>query len=466
MIYWVLIGITFIFFLYIALKSRTKNLIEHEGRTNSIELLRLVSTLLASTIGGGIIFALIKFGQLSGIIGLSISFVYCMSFIIIGFLSPHIRNACFQMQGEGSESNIDNFSITNALASKFNKVVWSIISAIYVCIYIGFLAGQYVALATIAKSMGLNLDINTMIITCSFFVFLLVSIGGYKAVVHSDVFQLIATVIIILSGLILIYCNGFPSLSSMPKQYWDPFADQSLSSLFVWLSIFILPTLLLRIDHWQRIVTAKNDNIAKYGYFIAGILLLLVFLMLMLVGAYSKLEGYSNPFLIFNKVLINGDLNIVLGRFLYGGILVGFLAALISSADTIINSCVGFITKTLRSWKVIKTNNYLWAIGFYAIVSFCATIMALIKPEIVPLITESFKAVCIFLPSLSVGIILKKPSNFATTLSLISGVIAYLIVWLTWQQQGHWSYLISFFVATITLILGYHIEITKQKSSA
>ena len=84
-----IIGI-FAVFLVLAYIDRTNKLQDHEGKSNSVSYWRLVSTLLATAIGGGLIFGLISFGRSSGSIGVLLGVVYCVSFIALGLLSPYV----------------------------------------------------------------------------------------------------------------------------------------------------------------------------------------------------------------------------------------------------------------------------------------------------------------------------------------------------------------------------------------
>ena len=85
MTYKIIIAIALVFLIIRALKERTTDLNLHLGKPNSVGLIPLMSTLLATAIGGGLIFGLIQFGSSSGIIGILLAIVYCLSFIGLGF---------------------------------------------------------------------------------------------------------------------------------------------------------------------------------------------------------------------------------------------------------------------------------------------------------------------------------------------------------------------------------------------
>ncbi len=81
----------FVVFLILAYLERTNILQDHEGTPNSVGFWKLLSTLLATAVGGGLILGLIGFGQAYGSIGVLLAVVYCISFVVLGLLSRHIR---------------------------------------------------------------------------------------------------------------------------------------------------------------------------------------------------------------------------------------------------------------------------------------------------------------------------------------------------------------------------------------
>jgi len=451
MIYIVIICILFFIFLYRSLLVRNSELKLHEGEANSVGYLELVATLLATAIGGGLIFGLIQFGQTSGITGLLLAVVYCISFISIGFLAPSIRKACVEMQKNGIISEHENLSLTLLLARKYNKFTWCLITLSYGLIYIGFLAAQYVAIAYIINGMSLNISFKLLIIVSAITILLYVSIAGYKAVLKSDVIQLIITSIIFIVGIALIFIHRSFSLEKLPDSYWDPFASPNTTSNFIWLAVFIFPSLLLRLDHWQRILTAKDNKTASKAYITSGLLLTLVFITLVAIGAAGTIEGNSAPFFLYIKYILS------VGGFwrelLFGIALAGFLCAVISSADTILNAGSSAIIQSLKAWNLIKTQKAYPIIIVSIIISICSIYFAIIEPNVVPLITEGFKIMTILLPAVIAAIIYKKPNDLASTSSVFVGLTGYLLIKFLWTEQGQWGYVIGFCLSVITIIV-------------
>lgn len=446
----------FALFLILSFFDRTLSLRDHEGVQDSVSFKKLFSTLLATAVGGGLIFGLIGFGQAYGSIGILLGVVYCASFVGLGLLSKQIRAFVQQMKHEGVIRNTDTASVSLILAKKYNKITWGIISLVYAVIYVGFLSAQYIAITKIISAMGLSFDENTLIIMSSLLVLLYVSIGGYGAVLRTDVLQIIIIGVLLVIGLILFFSQGIPDLSKLPSSYWDPFSNEQILSYFVWLSVFVLPSLLLRLDHWQRIVTAESDKVAKNAYIAAGGALLVIFMLLISVGAYATISGSSDPFWIYKSNLLNK--NSFTLSFVYGAALTAFLAAIISSADTILNAISAFLAQTGKAWRIVDNGSSWPAIFINAIITIFSLILALKVRSVVPLIVEGFKAVTVLLPAIVAALFFKRPSSIAATVSAGGGIITYLLIKALWDDASNWAYVISFTLATMSIILVYKFE--------
>lgn len=450
----------FAIFLLLAYQERTNKLQDHEGIPNSVGYLRLLSTLLATAVGGGLIFGLISFGQTYGSIGVLLGVVYCISFMGLGLLSRHIRSFVDRFK-EDVIVDEGAISIPYILAKKYSHITWGIISLIYAFIYIGFLSAQYIAITKIIVALGIGISQEFLIITSGILVLVYVSLGGFFAVLKTDVLQLIIIAMILCMGAGLFFSEGIPDISKLPHTYWDPFANEKIISYFVWLAIFVFPSLLLRLDHWQRIVTAKNDTVARRAYIVSGVLLLLVFLLLVMVGMYSAISGNPDPFWLYKKhLLVKGNFWL---SFLYGFAFMAFLAAIISSADTILNSISAFLSQTANAWGLIKTDKSLPAILTNIVVTAFSLGLALTIKEVVPLIVEGFKAVTILLPAIVAALIFKKPNSTAANVSLGGGLLTYLVVKILWRDVTNWAYVIAFLVSLVSILFAYKFENELEK---
>jgi len=374
--------------------------------------------------------------------------VYLGSFVAIGFLSPHIRRACRSMAEGASGSEGEALSVPGLLARKYGKVSWSLILLAYGIVYIGFLGAQYAAIALVLQAMGLTVGSVPVVIVSALAVFLYVSLAGFRAVVSSDIIQLSLTAVIFVVGLILVFLHGTPEFRSVAPVYWNPFLSKEMTSTFVWLAVFIFPTLLLRLDHWQRIVAAESDRTAFRAYVTAGGLLALVFGVLLWVGAGSI--GGESPFFLYREYLLGEG-----GwwrEIAYGLALCGFLAAIVSSADTILNSAASAISQAFRGWGLRGSERISTLIGISFALTGLSTVLAIAKPDVVTLITEGFKAMTILLPAVAAAILLRNPHRIAAGASVVGGFVAYILVVVMWGRAQQWAYVVGFVVALVCMV--------------
>ena len=70
-----MIVLLLLIFLGVAFCSRNSTRIQMEGEPNSIGTLQLISTLLATAVGGGLILGITEIGMQGGVIGAILGFV-------------------------------------------------------------------------------------------------------------------------------------------------------------------------------------------------------------------------------------------------------------------------------------------------------------------------------------------------------------------------------------------------------
>lgn len=458
----IIIAIALIVLIIRALIDRSSDLSTHLGKPNSVGLLQLISTLLATAIGGGLILGLIQFGATSGIIGVLLAIVYCLSFIGLGYFAKYIRKIGKNMQERGLIGPDQNVSFPLLLAKKYNEFTWGVIIFSYGIIYIGFLAAQFVAMSLLIMTLNIDLPSQWLIIISSITIFLYVSIGGFRSVLKTDIIQITAVIVILTIGVYLIIYKTPIDFALLEEDYWNPFLNKELTSHFVWLSFFVFPTLLLRLDHWQRIFTAKSDKVARNAYVISGFILIVVFCMLLLIGLSNKIEGSANLFYVYEiHLLTNGTL---LNEVLFGLAIVAFIFAIFSSADTVLNASSSAIVQSLQAWGISSSKDSKLIIIISLIITVLSTSLAILGPDVVSLITEGFKIMVILLPSVFAAIMMRKPDNHASSLGIISGFFVYLILKLL-TPIGPWAYILGFFTALIVQVLIVKLtKISKPKS--
>lgn len=145
-----------------------------------------------------------------------------------------------------------------------------------------------------AISMGLliqmlfGVPLNTAIILGVAFVLAYSLFGGFRAVVFSDIVQffVMCTAVVMIFVLSLNEFGTDYLFSNLPKKYFHPLSDFTLSQTLVW--GFIALSTLVDPNFYQRSFAAKNFSIAKKGILISTVIWILFDLCLTFGAMYAK----------------------------------------------------------------------------------------------------------------------------------------------------------------------------------
>jgi Na+/proline symporter/signal transduction histidine kinase len=169
------------------------------------------------------------------------------------------------------------------------------------------------------------------------------AVGGVRSVVLTDIFQFIITIVVLpLSlGLGILQMGGFENIiASLPSSHLQ-----------------IIPT---KIEHWniflvwsfsgmssiavQRMLMAKTPKMAKKSLYLSTSISVLVFTSVGIIGLITKIiQPDVNPNLAFFAFT-----NSVMPEGLKGVMVAGFLAIIMSTADSILNTAsVAFVNDVL-----------------------------------------------------------------------------------------------------------------------
>jgi Na+/proline symporter len=209
------------------------------------------------------------------------------------------------------------------------------------------------------------------------------------------------------------------------------------------LPLFLSPSVVVRMDIWQRLLAAKNEKTAKQMSLFSGLGMLPFYIIFPLVGMAVRV--------VIGGGLAPKDVTYIFverhtGSFLLGFAVVGLLSALMSSGDSFLNLIsISFVNDFIKSKK---TSSYKkkFQIRLYTILfGFIALVMALIFPKIVDLMVVGIGTIVIFVPA----------TIFALTHNNVLG----------YNKIAFWSILCGFLVNIIFFVGGFLIEILDPKSS-
>ncbi|RLD53545.1 MAG: hypothetical protein DRJ05_16265, partial [Bacteroidetes bacterium] len=322
-------------------------------------------------------------------------------------------------------------------------------------------------------------------------------IAGMSGVIITDMIQFIIIIFMIVAIFIPgIYADteGLSRLTELP--------DNMLNGTFygwvflIALPLFLSPSVLIRMDLWQRILAAKDGKTAKRVSIISGLGMLPFYIIFPLVGmtlrivlgdslnandvTYLFLERHSDIGVKFLSALdvTNVFLNAHMKEFILGFVVVGLMSALMSSGDSFLNLVSISAVRDFAGWRkksslTDKKQIYKQIRIATIIFGFIALGMALVLPKIVDLMVVGIATIVIFVPITFLALIKDDVYKYrkAAIYSILSGFVVNLVffVWGTIapdQMEAKSSFIPAFIVASLVLLVGVRFWKTDKQDGS
>ncbi len=259
--------------------------------------------------------------------------------IIIAMISGKIKNIPAMTQPELMEIRYDPMiRAPVAIAVAIMMILFSVTDFIGFKLVLGTFFGidPFFAVAIMAVSVALY-----------------VSVGGFRAVVWTDVLQYI-----LLAGLALYAAtlaldltaakdiSIFAASSQLGTDWWNPFLLGGLMGALIFL-VALLPGWVAEQDPWQKIWAARDKRSAKRGLLIGGALLALVYTCCFVTAIglsvlYPRPAGEVEAEMLYLRLISDNVPPALLAL-----LSIGFAAASMSCTDTFATSAASCISRDL-----------------------------------------------------------------------------------------------------------------------
>lgn len=470
-VFWLAIYLLLIAYLTIR-HVKIKNVEGYLVNNRNTKTLPLVFTTLATFVGGGTSIGLMAIGYESGFAAVGIGIAYVIGFFILSKFAGKIRQTGFENKIYSFPQFLNQKYIEDP-NSKFAGIFAASVSGINIFIFFFLLSAQFVGMASLLKfSFGINYELAA-IISC-LVVIIYTAIAGLSGVIITDMLQFIAILIMIVLIFIpgiLADTNNLKSLSELPTNLLN-------GSYYGWafiiaLPLFLAPSVLVRLDIWQRVLAAKDQKTAKKMSIYSGLGMLPFYIIFPLVGMAIRLV-ISEP--IDPKDVTYLFIDRHTNSFILGFAVIGLLSALMSSGDSYLNlisiSAINdFSIKKLKKRSLDKMHSYIRIATL--IFGIIAMIIALTFPKIVDLMVVGIGMIVIFVPITFLALIKKQVKQYyiIALLSILSGFTVNLVFFI-WgilrpeEFEVKSSFIPAFLVALIVLLTGllyYKIQNKKIK---
>jgi solute:Na+ symporter, SSS family len=375
----------------------------------------LTFTLVATQIGGGMLLGTAAESYSVGYYGLFYTLGMCLGFLILGL-------------GFAAKLRIFNVSTTAELFEiKYGSIklkrVASFLSALSLC---GILAGQVVALKSLLWGLGYTSDL--VVIGFWLFIVTYTVIGGLKAVVATDTFQVIFLIIVFVA--IFVYSllcepGNFFSFKNMVARQ-DFFSAGRLTFLNV-LPVLLNPMLfsLIEQDLGQRFFSAKTKKVAAMAAIASSIILLVFSFVPVYFGMKAGLSGIkiavgASPLIPLISEMAN--------KFVLALVVCGLSAAITSTSDSLLcaissNIAQDFDFKFLKGQRKVSIS-----MGITFIIGMAALGVGFFAQNIINTLVQSYELLisCIFIPVLLV-FFRKNFNKNAAALSMLFGALGFIL---------------------------------------
>ena len=455
-IFAITVGVLIFVNIIVALIRKTgenESFLQYAADPNSKRYPVIALTLTSTIVGGGMFLAVGQMGYESKYVGLALGIVYIIGLGLVGAFAKKIRRLMEEQHC---------YTLLDFLSVNYDKRVTIQFTIVNFIMYLFLLSSQFIAMSQLLSFLETKmvyrfipyLLIGLAVIALFFYPV----IGGIRKDIQTDIIQML--VLVVASAFIIyqlvnhdvvteVFCTNHFIIPEK-NNYGPIFIISSL--------LFLTPLFFVRLDMWQRINTAKTAKDAKYGFWIAGILSFLFYVLFTLIGSYSNVLGFEeSKFASLNTLFSLFNNPIALG-FIVGA----FFAAVLSSADTLINNVSIFATKLLFPQLNFSVESSLDSklLRFSRLSAIILTLIAIglsfLIPDMVDLLIGAFSLLLIFFPTI-IGLLLKHHDSNASFYSAFLGLLAFLCCFIFWNPK------LAFVPAVIVSFVVYFLYFFKWR---
>lgn len=367
-----------------------------------------LSTITSSKIATGIITSYVAFVYLFGISAMWLFVGYALGYILFYFFAKKLRPKSVEKQ---------YFTLADYFYSEYGKLSGFVMSILTFLLYSFMIIIQFIGGAKILSLItGLSFFLSLFIVTSV--IFLYIYIGGFKAVVRTDIAQYVAMVLL----LVVIFIFLFKDVSLISNV---SFETLGLSNTISFLLLGLLIPL-STVDLYQRVYAAKSKRVMKKGLIGAAIFFIILGLVISVIAMIIRAHVTGiDP----DVALVAGFLKLLPSGILGLGVVTLF-AIVMSSADTYLFTQSSIFTHDVISRLSGNTSDsYLvkvlrYCVIFFTIITFA---VSMISQDIV-WITTFFASFTIIASVAVLGTWIKKNISEQSIISgIVFGIISVII---------------------------------------
>jgi SSS family solute:Na+ symporter len=326
----------------------------------------IVGSMLASTIGGGIVIGTVDKAYAMGFAA--------FWFVAAGSIAHFLQGALLSKRVRETQA----LTLPDLAEKLGGRAVQRLVGLIVVFTWIGIAGGQFLAASKMISTMT-GLDHRAAVAIAAAFLLVYTLIGGQKSVLRTDFMQFGILAVTVLLSVAWLYVVKTPQPGSVVIELFSPkFGPLDLAYYLIVVagSYFICPMM------FGRILSADSPENARKASFISGAGMLAFAFAITFIGLWARASGFAPGALD----LLNAIVKNVLPGWLAVVMLLGILAAILSTADTVLLTAAGILEHdVLGSGSLARVR--LWVVAIAAL----GGVIALYRTDIIGLLLNTYQ---------------------------------------------------------------------------
>tara|TARA_B100001057_G_scaffold147714_1_gene147611 strand:- start:3867 stop:5315 length:1449 start_codon:yes stop_codon:yes gene_type:complete len=421
----------------------------------NMNLLQTTSSAAATDIGGGFSIAMGGLGFTLGVSGSWMIAVSGLSIVMVSFLMvPKVKRWSDRVKG---------LTTGDLFAARFDRKTGTLAAVVIGLSWFTFVGGQIIAGGKLLQ-VTLNMNLTLAVLVSGAVILAYTTMGGLKAVIYTDVFQMLVLMIGIVFIAVPIGLIEVGGWSVMAQQFSS---SDSTKHLLDWGAVgwrqmlgwffAIFPVWFISIAAMQRIVAARDVKTAQRGFFLTGIPIEwpLFAIGSTMIGLFARylIPDLTDPELATPMIIMQ-----LLPAGIAGLVIAAYIAAVMSSADSCLMGPVAIFTNDIykRYIKPNSTELHLVRVARYAtlILGILAIVTAYLIPNVLDLIlyAYTFGSAGIFFPMLGL-LFWKKTTAKGAFWSMLLGGSSAVIYSIIGEPFGFAASYLGWIIGLPTLII-------------
>ena len=421
----------------------------------NMNLLQTTSSAAATDIGGGFSIAMGGLGFTLGVSGSWMIAVSGLSIVMVSFLMvPKVKRWSDKVKG---------LTTGDLFAARFDRKTGTLAAVVIGLSWFTFVGGQIIAGGKLLQ-VTLNMNLTVAVLVSGAVILAYTIMGGLKAVIYTDVFQMLVLMIGIVFIAVPIGLIEVGGWSAMAQQFSS---SDSTKHLLDWNAVgwrqmlgwffAIFPVWFISIAAMQRIIAARDVKTAQRGFFLTGIPIEwpLFAIGSTMIGLFARylIPDLTDPELATPMIIMQ-----LLPAGIAGLVIAAYIAAVMSSADSCLMGPVAIFTNDIykRYIKPDSSELHLVRVARYAtlILGILAIVTAYLIPNVLDLIlyAYTFGSAGIFFPMLGL-LFWKKTTAKGAFWSMLLGGSSAVIYSIIGEPFGFAASYLGWIIGLPTLVI-------------